>query len=64
MTAPIQLLVSENGRAPQRGACRRLGERFDVPVQEIPGTHLAHLDHPKLAGDRPFVRRASLSQRQ
>jgi pimeloyl-ACP methyl ester carboxylesterase len=66
VTAPIQLLVSENGRAPQRGACRRLGERLDVPVQEIPGTHLAHLDHPReLAGAiRPFVRRASFRQRQ
>ena len=60
ISAPIQILVSENGRAPQQQACRRLAERLGVPVTQTPGTHLAYLDHPRelAATIRPFLRQA------
>jgi hypothetical protein len=31
VTAPVQILVSEHGRAPQQGACRRLAECSTFP---------------------------------
>jgi hypothetical protein len=57
----VQLLVSEHGRAPQQGACRRLAERFEIQVLQTPGTHLAHVDHPlELAQTmRPFLRQVT-----
>jgi pimeloyl-ACP methyl ester carboxylesterase len=61
VAAQMQLLVSEHGRAPQQGACRRLAERFGIPVLQVPGTHLAHLDHPDelVRAMRPFLRQLS-----
>jgi pimeloyl-ACP methyl ester carboxylesterase len=61
VAARIQLLISEHGRAPQHGACGRLAERFGIPVVQVPGTHLAHLDHPRELGQamRPFLRELS-----
>ena len=60
IAAPIQILASEHGRAPQQAACRRLAERLNVPVTQTPGTHLAYLDHPEELAEaiRPFLRRA------
>ena len=48
VAARMQLLVSEHGRTPQQGACRRLAERFEIPVLQTPGTHLAGADHAPL----------------
>jgi pimeloyl-ACP methyl ester carboxylesterase len=46
VAVPIQLLVSEHGRQPQHQAARRLAARFDVPVEQVPGTHTPYWDHP------------------
>ena len=61
VAARMQMLVSEHGRAPQQEACRRLAERFEMPLLQTPGTHLAHLDHPlELAQTmRPFLRQVT-----
>ncbi len=61
ITSPLMLLVSEDGRAPQQQAVRRLAQRLRLPVARTPGTHLAYLDHPEALADtiRPFLRRVS-----
>jgi pimeloyl-ACP methyl ester carboxylesterase len=61
ITKPVQIVVSEHGRAPQHGAARRLAEQLSVAVTRIPGTHTAHLDHPRELADsmRPFLRRVT-----
>jgi pimeloyl-ACP methyl ester carboxylesterase len=60
ITVPLQILVSEHGRAPQQGAARRLAGRFGVAVTQIPGTHLAYIDDPRGLSQaiRPFLRQA------
>jgi pimeloyl-ACP methyl ester carboxylesterase len=47
ITAPVQLIASEHGRAPQHQAVDRLAERFGVPVHRVPGTHASYWDHPE-----------------
>jgi pimeloyl-ACP methyl ester carboxylesterase len=59
ITAPVQLIVSEDGRPNQHQAVARLAERFGVPVHRVPGTHVSYWDHPEemTAAIRPFLRR-------
>jgi pimeloyl-ACP methyl ester carboxylesterase len=58
ITAPVQLVVSENGRPNQHQAVARLAERFEVPVHRVAGTHVSYWDHPKemASAIRPFLR--------
>jgi pimeloyl-ACP methyl ester carboxylesterase len=61
ISAPLMLLVSEHGRAPQRQAAERLAERLGLHVTHTAGTHLPYIDHPQelAATIRPFLRRVS-----
>jgi pimeloyl-ACP methyl ester carboxylesterase len=58
LNAPIQLIVSEDGRAGQHQATARLSVLFGVPVERVPGTHASYWDHPTemCAALRPFLR--------
>jgi pimeloyl-ACP methyl ester carboxylesterase len=58
IAAPVQVLVSEQGRLPGHQAAGRLAERLGVAVIRTPGTHTAYHDRPEeLARTlRPFLR--------
>jgi pimeloyl-ACP methyl ester carboxylesterase len=57
VTAPVQLLVSEHGRASLHAPAGQLAERVGVPLTRVPGTHTPYWDHPRELADalRPFL---------
>jgi len=56
ITAPIQLLVSEDSLPYFAQAARRIAPRLGVEVTRTPGTHFAYLDHPQELAEtvKPF----------
>ena len=61
LSAPVRLLVSENGLPFFAEIAGRLGKRLGVDVTSTPGTHAAYHDHPYELAEavRPFLREIS-----
>jgi pimeloyl-ACP methyl ester carboxylesterase len=55
---PVELVVSDGGRAPWHQAAGRLAERLGTRVVRTPGSHAAYHDHPHELAEtiRPFLR--------
>ncbi|MFI6483522.1 alpha/beta fold hydrolase [Nonomuraea sp. NPDC050663] len=47
IAVPVRLLVSQDGRAPQQQAARRLARRLGTTVKQVPGSHAPYADHPR-----------------
>jgi pimeloyl-ACP methyl ester carboxylesterase len=62
--APVQVLISDDGRKPWHQAAGRLAERLHVEVIRTPGTHTPYHDHPQELAQtmRPFLHRVSPRQ--
>jgi hypothetical protein len=58
LSAPVSLLVSEDGLPFSPEITGRLGKRLGVEVATTPGTHAAYHDHPYELAEavRPFLR--------
>ena len=58
LSAPVNLLVSEDGLPFSPEITGRLGKRLGVEVATTPGTHAAYHDHPYELAEavRPFLR--------
>ena len=58
LSAPVRLLISEDGLPFSPEITGRLGQRLGVDVTTIPGTHAAYHDHPRELAEsiRPFLR--------
>ena len=58
LSAPVRLLISEDGLPFAPEITGRLGQRLGVDVTTIPGTHVAYHDHPRQLAEsiRPFLR--------
>jgi pimeloyl-ACP methyl ester carboxylesterase len=61
LSAPVRLLVSENGLPFFAEIAGRLGKRLGGEVTSTPGTHAAYHDHPYELAEavRPFLREIS-----
>lgn len=61
ITAPVQLVVSEDSMPDFAQAADKLADRLGVEITRTPGTHFPYLDHPgELAQTvRPFLREIS-----
>ena len=64
LSAPVSLLVSEDGLPFFAEIAGRLGERLGVDVATTPGRHDAYHDHPSEFAEamRPFLREVSEKQ--
>jgi pimeloyl-ACP methyl ester carboxylesterase len=61
ITAPVRVLVSENGLPVFAEIAGRLGQRLGVDVATTPGTHATYHEHPHELAEviRPFLREVS-----
>jgi pimeloyl-ACP methyl ester carboxylesterase len=61
LTAPVRVLVSENGLPFFAEIAGRLGQRLGVDVMTTPGTHATYHEHPHELAEivRPFLREVS-----
>jgi pimeloyl-ACP methyl ester carboxylesterase len=61
ITAPVRLLVSEDGLPVLAEIAGRFGKRLGVDVATTPGTHATYHEHPRELADviRPFLREVS-----
>jgi pimeloyl-ACP methyl ester carboxylesterase len=61
ITAPLMLVVSDDGLPFAAQATGRLAKRLGVEVTHSPGTHFAYVDHPSELAEavRPFLRSVS-----
>jgi pimeloyl-ACP methyl ester carboxylesterase len=61
LSAPVRLIVSEDGLPFFAEITRRLGARLAVDIATTPGTHAAYHDHPQDLAEliRPFLRQVS-----
>ena len=61
LSAPVRLLISEDGLPFSPEITGQLGQRLGVDVTTIPGTHAAYHDHPRELAEsiRPFLREVS-----
>jgi pimeloyl-ACP methyl ester carboxylesterase len=61
LSAPVRLLISDDGLPFSPEITGRLGQRLGVNVGTTPGTHAAYHDHPRELAEhiRPFLREVS-----
>jgi acetyltransferase/esterase len=61
LSAPVRLLVSDDGLAVFAEIAGRLGKRLGVDVTTTPGTHATYHEHPQELAEliRPFLREVS-----
>jgi pimeloyl-ACP methyl ester carboxylesterase len=61
LSAPVRVLVSEDGLPVRAEIARRLGKRLGVGVTTTPGTHAMYHEHPQELAEliRPFFREVS-----
>ena len=61
LSAPVRLIVSEDGLPFFAEITHRLGARLAADIATTPGTHAAYHDHPQDLAEliRPFLRQVS-----
>lgn len=65
ISAPVRLVVSEDGRLIFAEIAGRLAKRLGVDVSTFPGAHATYHEHPSdlAEGIRPFLREVSANRR-